>query len=246
MPVIAMQGIRGGVGTTSLTAGLAWALEQLGEPVLAIDFSPDNLLRFHFNMSASSTRGWARAELDSDAWHRGAMQYLPKLAFIPFGTLAPEEHETLALRLQHVPSFWRDNLRHLAELGRYRWVLLDLPAGPATLAVQQALAQADTVFTVIVPDANCHIRLHQQTLPVGCHFLVNHFATISTLQQDLHHLWLHTLPNLLPLVIHRDEAVAEALASKLSTGEHSPQSLGAEEMLTLANWCLINLTAEAP
>lgn len=82
MPVIAMQGIRGGVGATSLTAGLSWALEQLGEPVLSIDFSADNLLRFHFNMPAHSTRGWARAELDGDAisaqtglypfWHTGA------------------------------------------------------------------------------------------------------------------------------------------------------------------------------
>lgn len=45
MPVIALQGIRGGIGTTSITAALAWALQQLGESVLVIDLSPDNLLR---------------------------------------------------------------------------------------------------------------------------------------------------------------------------------------------------------
>ena len=75
--------------------------------------------------------------------------------------------------------------------------------------------------------------------------MVNQFSTASTLQQDLHHLWLHTLPRLLPLMIHRDEAVAEALAAKLPVGEYQPQSLAAEELLTLANWCLINLGTEA-
>ena len=161
MPVIALQGIRGGVGTTSLTAGLAWALEQLGESVLAIDFSANNLLRFHFNMPAQNGRGWARAELDDQAWHRGAMQYLPKLAFLPFGTLQAAEQDSLVHRLSHVPTFWQDNLRQLAERAHYRWVLLDLPATSHSVAVQQALAIANTVFQVITPDANCHIRLHQ-------------------------------------------------------------------------------------
>lgn len=245
MPVIALQGIRGGVGTTSLTAGLAWALEQLGESVLAIDFSADNLLRFHFNMAAQQTRGWARAEIDGVGWHGGAMQYVPKLAFMPFGALSDVELDTLDHRLTHNPAFWRENLHQLAQLARYRWILLDLPAAPHAPAVQQALGLAHAVFMILTPDANCHIRLHQQTLPVGCHFLVNQFSTVSTLQQDLHHLWLHTLPGLLPLVIHRDEAVAEALANKLAIGEHQAQSLAAEELLTLANWCLINLTTEA-
>lgn len=173
------------------------------------------------------------------------MQYVPKLAFMPFGTLTPSEQEVLNHRLEHNPAFWRENLHRLAQMGRYRWVLLDLPATPHTPAVQQALGQANAVFMIITPDANCHIRLHQQTLPVGCHFLVNQFSTVSTLQQDLHHLWLRTLPGLMPLVIHRDEAVTEALANKLAIGEHQAQSLAAEELLTLANWCLINLAEEA-
>lgn len=37
MAILGLQGIRGGVGTTSITAALAWALQLLGETVLAID-----------------------------------------------------------------------------------------------------------------------------------------------------------------------------------------------------------------
>jgi cellulose biosynthesis protein BcsQ len=68
MPVLALQGIRGGVGTTSVAAALAWALQQLKESVLVIDFSPDNLLRLHFNMPFDQPRGWAKAEIAGEGW----------------------------------------------------------------------------------------------------------------------------------------------------------------------------------
>lgn len=46
MAILGLQGVRGGTGVTSITAALAWALQLLGESVLAIDASPDNMLRF--------------------------------------------------------------------------------------------------------------------------------------------------------------------------------------------------------
>ncbi|RLM26739.1 cellulose synthase operon protein YhjQ [Brenneria alni] len=242
MPVIVLQGIRGGVGTTSVTAGLAWALQQLGETVLAIDFSPDNLLRLHFNMSFAQPRGWGRAESDGESWQQGAMQYVPGLDFLPFGQLNPIEIAALQQRHQHIPS-WRDNLAQIDTDGQHRWILIDAPADSSPL-IRQALAAADAVLLVITPDANCHTRLHQQALPNQCHFLINQFSAISALQQDLHQLWLHTLHRLLPLVIHRDEALAESLAIKQPLGESRPESVAAEEIITLANWCLINLAQE--
>jgi cell division protein YhjQ len=42
------------------------------------------------------------------------------------------------------------------------------------------------------------------------------------------------------MVIHRDEAMAECLASKQPLGEYRSDSLAAEEILTLANWCLLH------
>ncbi|STV02795.1 cell division protein [Klebsiella pneumoniae subsp. pneumoniae] len=43
MAILGLQGVRGGTGVTSITAALAWALQLLGESVLAIDASPDNM-----------------------------------------------------------------------------------------------------------------------------------------------------------------------------------------------------------
>ncbi|CFR14193.1 cellulose biosynthesis protein BcsQ [Yersinia kristensenii] len=241
MPVLALQGVRGGVGTTSVTAALAWALQQLDESVLVIDFSPDNLLRLHFNMSFEQSRGWAKAEIDGEGWQQGAMRYTEKLDFVPFGQLTQAENEQLSTFLQQNPCQWQENLSTLQDRAAYRWILLDIPVGD-TVFTRQALALADQTLILIHADASCHIRLHQQNLPAGCHFLLNQFAASSRLQQDLHQLWLQSLDSLLPTFIHRDEALAEALAAKQPLGEYSAQSLAAEEVMTLANWCLINVT----
>lgn len=243
MPVIVLQGIRGGLGTTSITAGLAWALRQLGESVLGIDFSSDNLLRLHFNMAFAQSRGWARAVTDGERWQQGAMQYAPGLDFLPFGQLNQTEIDALQQHSIQAPAYWQDNLTQIIAHGGHRWILIDAPADDSPLT-RQALAAADAVFLVLAPDTNCHARLHQQVLPERRYFLVNQFSAISTMQQDLHQLWLHTLPHLLPLFIHRDEALAESLAAKQPLGEYRPESVAAEEIVTLANWCLINLTKE--
>ncbi|PUM70951.1 cell division protein, partial [Salmonella enterica subsp. enterica serovar Dublin] len=53
----------------------------------------------------------------------------------------------------------------------------------------------------------------------------------------LYQVWLQSQRRLLPIVIHRDEAMAECMASKQPLGEYRSDSLAAEEVLTLANWC---------
>lgn len=169
MPVLALQGIRGGIGTTSVIAALAWALQQLDESVLVIDFSPDNLLRLHFNMSFEQSRGWARAEVDGEGWQQGAMRYAEKLDLLPFGQLTQAENEQLSASLQQHPRQWQENLSRLLANASYRWILLDIPVGDSAFT-RQALALADQTLILIHADASCHIRLHQQNLPAGCHF----------------------------------------------------------------------------
>lgn len=244
MPIIALQGVRGGLGATSVTAALAWALQQLGESVLAIDLSPDNLLRLHFNMPFESARGWARVERDGIGWEQGAMRYCKKLDFLPFGRLSVNEQRQSALQHLEKPQIWQDYLALLRASGQYRWILLDIPAGNTPL-IEQQLALANGVLLLLNPDAGCHARLHQQPMPEGCYFLINRYSSSSLLQQDVHQLWQKTLAGLLPLVIHSDEAVAEAHVAKQPLGEYRPESLAADEILTLANWCLLNLPEEA-
>jgi cellulose biosynthesis protein BcsQ len=70
----------------------------------------------------------------------------------------------------------------------------------------------------VKPDTNCHVRLHQQRLPTGAHILINDLRIGSQLQDDLYQVWLQSQRNLMPVLIHRDEAMAECLAAKQPLG----------------------------
>ncbi|EFO2588813.1 cell division protein [Escherichia coli] len=195
MAVLGLQGVRGGVGTTTITAALAWSLQMLGENVLVVDACPDNLLRLSFNVDFTHRQGWARAMLDGQDWRDAGL--------------------------------------------RYQWILIDLPRD-ASQITHQLLSLCDHSLAIVNVDANCHIRLHQQALPDGAHILINDFRIGSQVQDDIYQLWLQSQRRLLPMLIHRDEAMAECLAAKQPVGEYRSDALAAEEILTLANWCLLN------
>ncbi|EAM7546961.1 cellulose biosynthesis protein BcsQ [Salmonella enterica] len=238
MAILGLQGVRGGVGTTSLTAALAWALQILGENVLVIDASPDNLLRMSFNVDFVHQDGWARSLLDGQDWRDAGLRYTSQLDLLPFGQLTAQEREN--------PQAWQETLGEIGSAiqalkasGRYSWILLDLPYGASPLT-GQLVSLCDHTLAIAQVDANCHIRLHQQALPAGAHILINDLRIGSQLQDDLYQVWLQSQRRLLPIVIHRDEAMAECMASKQPLGEYRSDSLAAEEVLTLANWCLLH------
>ena len=160
MAILGLQGVRGGVGTTSVTAALAWSLQLLGESVLVIDACADNLLRMSFNVDFSREEGWARALLDTS-----------QLDLLPFGQLTTTERENEAA-YQRLFSQFTLALQTLKEKGHYKWILLDLPHGAGTLT-RQLIAQCDHILSIVNVDANCHIRLHQQGLPQNAHLLIN-------------------------------------------------------------------------
>lgn len=238
MAILGLQGVRGGVGTTSVTAALAWSLQLLGESVLVIDACPDNLLRLSFNDEITRKSGWARAVLDGQDWRDTALRYTSLIDVLPFGTLTPGEREN-ALSLTEKLAAISDIVETLHRQGTWKWILLDLPHGfyPWT---QSLLAACQHTLMIVQPDANCHIRLHQQALPVNANILINDLRVGSQLQEDLYQVWLQTQRRLLPVAIHRDEAMAECMAAKQPLGEYRQDALAAEEILTLANWCLLH------
>lgn len=239
MPCIALQGIRGGTGTTALTAALAWALAKLNEKVLIIDFSPINLLRLYFNMSFDQPRGWARAMTDNHPWTQSAMRYSPSLDFLPFGRTSLAEQCDLEKKLLLSPQLWLENCSQLIASKKYQWILFDLPYDNSSFATQ-ALTAAHKKLLILNPDSNCYTRLYQQALPKDCDMLLNKYNASHSLQHDILSVWQAMLPRLLPIIIHEDASMAESLAMKQPLGEYCPHSRSAEEMINLAGWCLIH------
>ena len=239
MAIIGLQGMRGGTGTTSITAALAWALRQLGESVLVVDASSDNMLRLFFDIAVNRPEGWARATLDNTNWQESAWRYAPSLDILPFGTFNNSEKESL-FNDPNLCNKFNQYLTVLRDSRRYRWILVDVPPISTGVTIDW-LALLDSRINIAQPDANCHIRLSLQPLGPQSFLLVNGLQVTSKLQNDIYQIWCHTQQSMIPVAFHADEAMAESLAMKKPVGEYSPDALIAEEVITLANWCLINL-----
>ncbi len=233
MTTLSLRGIRGGVGTSSLLAAVGYALESLGERVLMIDMCPENMLRLHFNLPVAESGGWARAMLDGEDWYGQAWSLSPTLQLLPYGQLTHAESMLIEGQLIDDPFLWSRRQANLAT--HYDWILFDIPQrltghsmiGPCQFPIQ--IAQAD---------AACHVLLLQpsaSSLPL----LVNRFDPGSQLQRDLLLIWREShASRLLPLTVHADEALSESLAFKQPVGQYAPDSLAAQDALSLATWCL--------
>jgi cellulose synthase operon protein YhjQ len=242
MTVIALQGLRGGCGATALSAALGWALNALQQSVLVIDLSPVNQLAAHFNLPLDNPNGWAPALLQQQSWQHSAQRYQSGLDFLPFGTLSAAQ----AAHFNATDADFAAPLLHAlpALKSHYDWIIFDVPAD--LLPWQRSfLLAADRLMQVLTLDANCQLRLHHPHFLPHTLFLINQFNANSQLQQDLHQLWINSLNNLIPQVIHRDEALAEALMMKQPVGEYRPNALASEEINTLANWLLLNVAGDS-
>lgn len=233
MRSLSLRGVRGGVGVSSLVAGMGYALHSLGERVLVVDLCPENILRLYFNLAANERCGWARGMLDGAHWSGQAWSLAPNLSLLPYGSLNTYEQEKIEQHLVRTPRLWADRLASLAE--HYDWVLFDVP--------QRLVGHSETGFChfaikVAEADAACHVLLQQQGSCTG-QLLVNRFDPGSQLQRDLMLIWRkHYADRLLSLTVHNDEAMRESLAFKMPVGLYAPGSLAAQDVLSLVTWCL--------
>ncbi|PLP88029.1 cellulose synthase operon protein YhjQ [Pseudomonas sp. FFUP_PS_473] len=230
---LSVRGVRGGVGNSSLLAALGHALHHLGQSVLLVDMCPENLLGLHFNLSVGERGGWARALLDEQNWEDQAWTLQPQLCLLPYGQLDHPEQQQVEHRLSKDPDVWARRQAALAK--HFDWMLFDLPqrlpghAEVGSCALQIQVAEAD---------AACHVLLHRAEALDG-YLLVNRFEPASLLQRDMLLIWRRLFgARMLPLAVHNDEAMREALALQKPLGQHSPASLAAQDVLSLATWCL--------
>jgi len=237
MTVVALSGIRGGVGTTSVVAALGFALHRLQQRVLIVDLHPRNLLRLHCNLALDSTQGWATAEQSAEErWSEALLQVVEGLYLLPFGQLQGDALDALEQHQRTRPQAWTQRLEKLRTY--FDWILLDTPATAAGGQPPLPLLP-DTVkhIRVLEADAACHALLSTEGAGEAP-LLVNRFDPISQLQRDLLLLWGERYAQLIPQVIHRDEAMAGALAWKSPVGYYAPDSLASRDVRGLATWLL--------
>ncbi|MET0890710.1 MAG: cellulose biosynthesis protein BcsQ [Stenotrophomonas maltophilia] len=238
--VLAMYGLRGGTGVSTLLAGLADALHALQQRVLLVDMSPDNLLGLHFNLPFIEPTGWARAQMEGSDWRDAAFAVEDGLTVVPYGRLDLGGISAVEQQLAARPELWSQRIEALSA--DVDWLLFDLPSHlPAHAASILRHARCDMGLQVVNVDSGSHALLQRPELRDRAQdwLLVNRYDPGRQLQRDLMQLWLHDFDaRLVPQPVHEDGSAPEALASKLPIRRHAPASLAAADLDSLAVWCL--------
>ena len=244
MHILCVQGVKGGVGTTTVAANLAAAMHAQGLPTLVIDLCAQNSLRFHFDMPLEDYNGFAVQLMNGLGWHQGAYQSHSGIHFLPFGQ--DDEDRCVSTFQTYVQTHpdWLE--RWLAQLDwpEEGWVLFDCPVFPSKIT-EAALALADTNLLVANPDTLCFTELHSPNYVrhTRAHnndvqwLLINRYCPSISLERDIVSLLKTDFADiLLPITIHRDENLREALAYKQPVLAVSPTCQSTQDFSLLALW----------
>lgn len=244
MQVIAFISGKGGVGKTTLTANTAIALAQRGKRVLVIDLDPQNSLRLHLGMDPSDQAGFVREGIT-----QGSIFESPfGVKFIPFGTVTDAELAEFELALKAHPGWVRDGIGAL-DARALDFVILDTPPG-ATVYLQQALHAAQRALAIVLADAASYatvprilalVEQHAAPRPdfVGVNLLINQMPEQGQLGHQVRTALYENYPGrIVPVAIHRDPQVSEALAYERPVLQYEPGCKASLDIQYLADWLM--------
>ncbi|MEN2425092.1 cellulose biosynthesis protein BcsQ [Chromobacterium vaccinii] len=246
MAILAVCGVKGGCGATTVAASLALLWQRQQRPVLAMDLCRQNMLRLHFGMAREESDGW-RGRLDAGAdWMRAAWEVgNHHLMLVPHGRVGldsgqagPEDH------------WLREELALLEKRAGQRTVL-DLPAIGVAERRQGLNAASHALVALSAEPAVCALlEMTEAELaasglgPERVLFVINQFNPLRRLDNDAEAMLREALgARLAPLPIHRDEAVREAFASQQPLFDYAPESQAADDLRQLAAWLSVRLDA---
>ena len=244
MYTIAIVSGNGGVGRTTIAASLAAMIARRGRPVLALDFDPQNALGLNLGLAPEETDGLVRRMIDGGRWHQAAFQNSDQVRFLPYGATDDAGRLAFEARLTGEAGWLPARLAEV-DLPAETIIIADTPRLPS-LAALAVVAAADLVIGVMNADTQCYARLPVlRSLVAGqaplC-FVLNQFDATRRLQNDVLALLRPELgERLIPYLVHRDEAVPEAVASNRSLAEQSPHSQAAHDLQGLASWVLARI-----
>lgn len=234
--VIAIVSCKGGTGRTTLAATLAVVLAEQGLPVSLIECDPQQALPRHLGLPPE-TPGWASEWLAGQAV--GALQAVPaRCNILPFGPLPAAAHAafTRAAGEREVVSA----LVAAVTRGQGGIVLIDTPAGHHPLTLQ-ALAAADAVLSVWLCDPASREAHAHGDLPVPAGVpqahVINQINATRQVRKAVLREWRQQLGGqLVPVPVHQDESVPDALQARTTVVQHAQYSQAAHDFHGIAGW----------
>ncbi|KAB0477582.1 cellulose synthase operon protein YhjQ [Vibrio chagasii] len=242
--------LRGGCGSTTITANLSQALVKINKQVLAIDSSPENLLGLHLGLPYEENDGWAVRTLNRLNLFDAGYQSPQGAMFLPFGKLSFDQHfEFEKNKEQHLNSLVETTLNARADKGE-QWQLFHAALSDLNnLAVHGTIDAIDMVFIAVTADAVSYSALQSwiQSCPFFDELLernklrlvINHYQPETEVGRDFMLVLKKEFGSILvPVLLHRDTALLDCVANLTTVQHFSPFSQAAKDFQSLAFWCV--------
>lgn len=239
VPMLCVLSLSGGVGKTSMVATIGRTLSAMGERVLLADATPHGLLPYYFGAH----------ELRPDVVRTFSPPPESKDAPV---FMVNYEAERLSRDETGQTALLEEMTRHARGTQR---VLMDLNSSSVWLARRLAQAHAK-ILVPVTPDMNSVLGIRAverffagtqdaEGRPVRPYYVLNQFDASLPLHLDVREVLRQQLGDrLLPVMIRRSPALAEALAEGMTVMDYAPESPIAEDYTHLAEW-VRNLAAPA-
>jgi cellulose synthase operon protein YhjQ len=248
--VIAIVSANGGVGKSTVAAGLAKTLRRPGGRTIAIDLDPQNALSSHLGITRQ-VPGLIQLKEQGANWGAHRLPGFSDSECLPFGTGDMNDRRLLR-QLMLEDSDWLN--QHLASmnLSENDTVILDTPSG-ATVYSQQALDAADLVLVMTVADAASYLALDTMTQWLETtrrraqrhRYVLNQRDDSRSFSRDMGVLFVRRLGADLIGTIRLDHQFNESLAYGRDLLQYAPESIGCQDILSLSGAVHALLFADA-
>ncbi|MGF6222319.1 cellulose biosynthesis protein BcsQ [Pseudomonas sp. YL-218 TE3947] len=248
--VIAIVSANGGVGKSTVAAGLAKTLRRPGGRTIAIDLDPQNALSSHLGITRQ-VPGLIQLKEQGANWGAHRLPGFSDSECLPFGTGDMNDRRLLR-QLMLEDSDWLN--QHLASmnLSENDTVILDTPSG-ATVYSQQALDAADLVLVMTVADAASYLALDTMTQWLETtrrraqrhRYVLNQRDDSRSFSRDMGVLFVRRLGADLIGTIRLDHQFNESLAYGRDLLQYAPLSIGCQDILSLSGAVHALLFADA-
>lgn len=237
--VIAIVSANGGVGKSTIAAGLAKILRHPDGRTIAIDLDPQNALSNHLGIT-KQVSGLIQLKQQNADWGTHCLPGYGHSECLPFGTGEMNDHRLLK-QLMLEDSGWLNQRLASMNLSENDTVILDTLSG-ATVYSQQALAAADLVLVIMVTDATSYLALDTMTqwLEASRRYAQRHSYVLNrednshSFSRDMAVLFRRRLGADLIGTIGLDHQFNESLAYVRDPLQYSPYSVGSQDILSLS------------
>lgn len=249
MQTIAFVSGKGGVGKSTLAVNVAVALALRGKRVLLIDLDPQNAQRLHLGMDPDEIAGLTREGIAQSSIFDSPFG----IQFIPFGRVNEAELEEFEAEIKKLPNWVADGIASL-DANAFDFVVLDTPPGP-TVFLHQAMMAANRALVVVLADAASYATIPkifslieeytaQRTDFFGANLLINQMPVQNKLGHQVRSaLFAHYADKLVPVAVHKDPLVAQALGYERPVLQYEPHCKASLDIQSVADW-LLDITEE--